>query len=203
MAGDGTHWNVRYDTVGVESVSWYESDPATSMELLRSLRVGPDQSVIDIGGGASTFVDHLVANGHGDIAVLDLSSVALATARARIGDVATVEWIEADLLTWRPTRTWDAWHDRAVLHFLVDDDARAAYQVLLRRTVPPGGAFVIGTFAEDGPTECSSLPVRRYSFDDLADVLGDVEVVVRRRQVHETPGGVDQPFNWIAGRLRS
>jgi SAM-dependent methyltransferase len=202
MASDATHWNERYRSTGVDAVSWYEEDPTTSLELLRSLGVEPDASVIDVGGGASTLVDHLLAAGHRDVTVLDVSDVALAAARARLGEDASVTWIVADLCDWEPSRTWDVWHDRAVLHFLVDEDDRAAYCDLLRRSLVPEGALVIGTFAEDGPTECSGLPVRRYSIDELVDLLGDVEIVERRRQVHRTPRAAAQAFNWIAGRIR-
>jgi len=33
-------------------------------------------------------------------------------------------------------------------------------------------------------------------------LVGDVEVIEQRREVHQTPTGADQPFNWIAGRRR-
>jgi SAM-dependent methyltransferase len=196
------HWDERYGTVGATSVSWYEEHPTTSLALLAALAVQPDDSVIDVGGGASTLVDHLLRAGHRDVTVLDLSSVALEAARARLGDAPGVAWIEHDLVTWHPPRRWDVWHDRAVLHFLVLDRDRSAYSSLLRRTLEPGGAFVIGTFAEDGPTHCSALPVRRHSIDDLEVLVGDAEIVEAHRAVHRTPAGVDQPFNWIAGRLR-
>jgi hypothetical protein len=94
------------------------------------------------------------------------------------------------------------WHDRAVLHFLVSDEDRSAYVDVLRRAIGPSGTFVIRTFAEDGPTHCSSLPVRRQSASDLLALLGGVEVVEQRRHVHRAPAGVDQPFTWMAGRLR-
>ena len=77
----------------------------------------------------------------------------------------------------------------------------ATYVSLLRRSLEPGGAFVLGTFAEDGPTHCSALPVRRYSADDLAGLVDNVDVVEQRRMVHRTPGGTEQPFNWIAARI--
>jgi ubiquinone/menaquinone biosynthesis C-methylase UbiE len=173
-----------------------------SLELLEALDVRPDQSVIDVGGGASNLVDHLLDAGFGDIGVLDVSSVALDVARSRVGPTAAVSWIVQDLLTWDPDRTWDVWHDRAVLHFLVDDADRERYARTMRRAVRPGGAVVIGTFAEDGPTECSALPVRRHSAEDLVVLVGDVEVIAQRREVHQTPSGAPQPFNWIAGRRR-
>lgn len=200
VAGE-EHWDDRYQTVGSKAVSWYQERPEASLDLLTAAGVGPADSVLDVGGGASTLVDHLLAAGHTDVAVLDVSSVALKDARARLGEPPGVTWIHADLLTWTPPRRWAVWHDRAVLHFMVDDAHRDRYVALLRRTLGPGGAFVIGTFAEDGPTDCSGLPVRRYSQDDLVALLGDVEVVARRREVHRTPGDADQPFTWLAGRL--
>lgn len=200
--GDTRHWNDRYRSIGTETLSWYEPRPMTSLELLDLVGITPAASVIDVGGGASTLVDHLLAAGHQDLAVLDLSTVALDIARSRLDDPSPVTWIHADVTTWQPSRQWDIWHDRAVLHFLVDDDARANYRTALRRALTPGRAFVIGTFAEDGPTHCSALPVRRHSPNDLANLLGDIEIIGQRRDIHRTPGDADQPFNWIAGRLR-
>lgn len=175
-----------------------------SLELLDQLGVTARDSVIDVGGGASRLVDHLFERGHRELAVLDVSEVALRAARDRLGDPPGVEWIDHDLLLWEPARRWSVWHDRAVLHFLVDDDDRSRYVGLLRRTLEPGGAVVIGVFAEDGPTECSGLPVRRSGAAELADLMGgvgEVEIVTQLRRVHHTPGGIDQPFNWLAGRL--
>jgi SAM-dependent methyltransferase len=195
------HWNERYATVGANAVSWYQDRPATSLDLLQAAGVGPTDSVIDIGGGASTLVDGLLLAGHTDLAVLDVSEVALGVARERVGADAPVDWLVEDLLTWEPDRTWDAWHDRAVLHFLLSDAERSRYVSTLRRALRPRGAVVIGTFAEDGPTTCSGLPVRRYAAEDLREVLGDIEVIEERRETHQTPSGGSQPFNWIAARL--
>jgi len=199
--GRADHWDDRYGTTAETSLSWFEESPAVSLGLFDELGVTPRDSVVDVGGGASRLVDRLLERGHRDIAVLDVSAVALRDARDRLGGARGVDWIEHDLLTWEPRRRWTVWHDRAVLHFLVDDEDRSSYARLLRRTVEPGGAFVIGGFAEDGPTHCSGLPVRRAGTEELVDLLGDVEVVARRRHVHRNPAGVDQPFDWLAGHL--
>ena len=183
-------------------MSWFEEAPVVSLGLFDQLGVTPRESVIDIGGGASRLVDHLLERGHTDVAVLDLSAVALREAQRRLEDPDGVEWIERDLLVWEPERRWSVWHDRAVLHFLTDDDDRASYLTRLRHALEPRGAFVIGVFAEDGPTECSGLSVRRSTPEELTELVGDVEVVAELRHVHRTPGGADQPFNWIAGRPR-
>lgn len=197
------HWNERYRTAGASAVSWFEDRPEVSLELLDLLGATSNDSVIDIGGGASMLVDHLLRQGHQDLTVLDVSSAALDVARERVGDTAFVSWLAADLQSWAPGRRWNVWHDRAVLHFLTDEGDRSRYAETLRAAVEPGGAVVIGVFAEDGPTECSALPVRRYSLADLRGLLPGLVVVSERREEHRTPAGIVQPFNWIAGRVPS
>jgi len=197
----GPYWDDRYAD-GDTHLSWYQEHARTSVELMDAVGRTPDTSVLDVGGGASTLVDDLLAGGQRDVTVLDVSAPALAIASRRLGAPAEVTWMVADLLAWEPPRCWDLWHDRAVLHFLVDAQDRDTYVRLLRRALRPGGAFVIGTFAADGPTHCSGLPVQRYAAEDLAELLGDVTVVERRREVHHTPGGAAQPFTWLAGALR-
>ncbi|MET0903469.1 MAG: class I SAM-dependent methyltransferase [Acidimicrobiales bacterium] len=198
------HWDGRYETIGDEAVGWFESQPSMSLEMFSALGVSPSDSIVDVGGGASRLVDHLLAAGHQDVSVLDVSEVAIDVARRRLGEATAVTWIVGDVLAWTPPREWDVWHDRLLLHFLVSDEQRAAYRSVLRRALAPRGAVVICTFAEDGPEQCSALPVRRYSLEGLSSFLGaDVDVVEARRMVHTTPGGVEQPFNWIAGRARA
>ena len=200
VADTGTaHWNAAY-AGGDHSTGWFEAEARTSLELLDALGVPPDASVVDVGGGASRFVDALIARGHRDLAVLDLSAVALGIARGRVGDRAEdVDWIAGDVQTWRPGRVYDVWHDRALLHFLVEPAAQAAYAATLRTVLAPDGKVILGTFASDGPDRCSGLPVARRDSDDLLAFLGDgFEAVTMRRQAHTTPGGKEQRFAWLA-----
>ena len=198
------HWDGRYESIGEERVGWFESRPAVSLELLSALGVSASDSIIDMGGGASRLVDHLLAGGHQDVTVLDVSQVAIDAARRRLGADAAVTWLVEDVLTWSPPREWDVWHDRMLLHFLLGDEERNAYRTALRRALAPRGGVVICTFAEDGPEQCSMLPVRRHSLGELSSFLGsDFEVVEARRTVHTTPGGGEQPHSWIAARMEA
>ena len=193
------HWNSVYATRGVDERSWSEPEPTTSLELLDVLGVTPRDSIIDIGAGESELVDRLRARGCTDLSILDLSATALAATRERIGHENVVT-VEADVTTWHPTRHYDVWHDRAVLHFLSAPDA-LRYAGTLREALSPGGAVVIGVFAPDGPESCSGLPVTRYSAEDLAALLGEeFRVVTKRRVRHRTPWGTDQSFQWVAAR---
>ena len=57
------------------------------------------------------------------------------------------------------------WHDRAVFHFMVKEEQQAQYLQNVRHALKPNGVLIISTFAEDGPTQCSGLPVERYSVE--------------------------------------
>lgn len=187
------HWDQVYASRPREALTWNEVTPTVSLELIDAV-TGPDASVIDVGAGRSSLASHLLARGYQDIAILDVSPQALAHQRAELG--SRVRSICADLCAWNPPRQWDLWHDRAVLHFLVDEDQRRAYVRALTRALPSGGHALISTFAPDGPERCSGLPVRRADADDLLELLGRdrFEVIAHRRLVHQTPRGGEQRF---------
>jgi len=196
------HWAEVYAAKSVDEVSWYQAEPAVSLDLIEGLAPGHDLDVVDVGGGASVLVDRLVTRGFPHVTVLDIAGAALDAGRARLGDAAPVDWVAADILTWAPDRHYGLWHDRAVLHFLAGDDV-GRYVATLERALGPDGSVVLGTFAPDGPTHCSGLAVTRYDAQALAGVLGDAFAVVdQRREVHVTPSGAEQAFTWVAARRR-
>jgi SAM-dependent methyltransferase len=188
-----------YERFSPSGVSWFQPDGGFSVELVDALRLPGDTPVIDLGGGASRFVDDLIRRGFSDVTVLDLSGTALAMARERLGAGAPVTWIHEDLLRWAPDRQYGLWHDRAVFHFLTDATERRAYLEKLGTTVAPAGYAVLATFAPDGPERCSGLPVARYGPEDLAGALASVglRAVGSSREEHRTPSGVIQPFTWV------
>jgi SAM-dependent methyltransferase len=197
-----THWEAVYTTKGEREVSWFQENPAPSLELIALAGLSADAAVIDIGGGASRLVDAFVERKIGKVTVLDLSAAALDAARERLGDKgADVSWVVADVTTWEPSRTYDLWHDRAAFHFLTDASDRSAYVGRLRKAVGPGGHVVMGTFARDGPERCSGLPVTRYDAGDLSAALGtEFELLDSRRHDHTTPWGAVQRFQFSTFR---
>ncbi len=197
-------WDTTYTDRGATGVSWFQAVPTPSLHVIDVLGIAPAASVIDVGGGAASLVDHLIALGFTDLTVLDISEVALTAARARVGEQAPVSWVHEDVLAWRPPRQFDLWHDRAVFHFLVDPVGQQRYLATLRAALAPAGALILATFAPDGPDHCSGLPVARYSAEDLTALLGDAFTVVDTfREEHTAPTGVRQPFTWIAARRAS
>lgn len=191
------HWEKVYETKPTDAVSWFQEHAEQSLRLIHETGVPLTASIIDVGGGASTLVDDLLEAGYQSLTVLDLSRAALASAQKRLGAKAkSVHWIEANITTAAlPLHAYDVWHDRAVFHFLTAPADRQAYIELVLRAVKPGGHVIVATFAEDGPTQCSGLPVMRYSADDLHAEFGSPFTLLRHeKEEHHTPSGNVQKF---------
>jgi SAM-dependent methyltransferase len=190
------HWEEVYAARGPAEMSWHQADPRLSLALIDATGAGSDASLIDVGGGASTLVDHLLDAGHRSITVLDIAEGAIQQARARLGERAdTVTWLVQDISAGLPGRHYDIWHDRAVFHFLTDAGDRRRYLAALRQALRPGGHLILATFAPDGPTQCSGLRVMRYSRESLSETLGGhFRLVESLAEAHRTPRGALQHF---------
>jgi 2-polyprenyl-3-methyl-5-hydroxy-6-metoxy-1,4-benzoquinol methylase len=192
-----THWEHIYETKAPTQVSWYQEHARFSLQYIRSTGIQKTDAIIDVGGGASTLVDDLVADGYQQISVLDVSAVALQLARQRLGTHAVeVNWIESDVTQADlPEQAYDLWHDRAVFHFLTQALDRQRYIHTVRQAVRKGGHVIVATFAPDGPDQCSGLDVVRYSPESLHDEFGaGFEIVDSTRETHHTPFGTEQKF---------
>lgn len=198
-----THWENVYRTKGPDQVSWFQAEAVVSRTLIERYAPERGAKIIDIGAGASTLVDGVLAAGYRDVTVLDLSPTALEIVRTRLGPAAhAVQWIAADIRDAAlPLHAFDVWHDRAVFHFLTNAADRAHYVAQVRHAVRPGGLVIVATFAEDGPTRCSGLDVARYSADALhAEFGAGFTVLDSAREVHTTPSGATQAFTYCACR---
>jgi SAM-dependent methyltransferase len=203
------HWEHVYGSRDERQLSWYQAKPDVSARLVRDqaarLPQGKTSAVLDAGGGTSALAERLAADGFTDVTVVDIAGPALSAAAGRPGR-ERVTRVRADLLTWRPPRRYQIWHERAVFHFLTEPSDRAAYLATLRAGLAPGGAIVMATFALNGPAQCSGLPVARYNGPGLAAELtaafGDALTVTgQHAEEHHTPSGAIQPFTWITARL--
>lgn len=190
------HWEQVYRDKQPDEVSWHQTSPALSLELIAASGLGTDARVLDVGGGACRLVDALLDLGYRQLTVLDISGQALAHARARLGERATqVNWLEADATAFDLGHEVDLWHDRAVFHFLTEAADRVAYLARIDRHLSPQGQVIIAAFAPDGPERCSNLPVVRYSAEALAETFGEkFRLLETRAEQHRTPSGASQSF---------
>ncbi|PIQ86118.1 MAG: SAM-dependent methyltransferase [Candidatus Omnitrophica bacterium CG11_big_fil_rev_8_21_14_0_20_45_26] len=191
------HWEKVYQNKRPDEVSWYQSRPDLSLALIANLSLPQDAKIIDIGGGASTLVDHLLDEGFLGVSVLDISGRALTVAKERLGKrAAEVTWLAGDITSMKlPDRAYDLWHDRAVFHFLTRAEDRKKYIQNLNRSLKPDGTVIIATFSLKGPERCSGLNVVRYSPEALQAELGEsFQLIKHLEEIHQTPFGTRQAF---------
>jgi len=199
------HWEKIYHTKPPDQVSWFRPHLEKSLALIERAAAGnPEASIIDMGGGASTLADDLVARGYRNITVLDISKAALDVARERMSKAAEgVRWVCADVTQpGLPARYFDIWHDRAVFHFLTSPDDRAAYVRQVARAVRRSGYVIVSTFGPEGPTKCSGLDVVRYDADSLHSEFGvHFRLLGSSNELHQTPFGTTQHFLYCYCRV--
>ena len=196
------HWENIYQTKELKEVSWFQPTPVSSLAFFKQFNVSTEAKVIDIGGGDSFLVDHLIQLGYKDISVLDISASAIERAKKRLGDKADkVKWIVEDVTKFEPTENYDFWHDRAAFHFLTDEQEISNYIVMAQQNISPSGILVIGTFSELGPKKCSGIEIKQYSEFTMTDRLKNYFEKIKCVTVdHKTPSDTIQNFIFCSFR---
>ncbi len=195
--GTRQHWEAIYAQNSPGQWSWFREHLERSLALIERAIPAQNAPILDVGAGASTLVDDLLARGYRNLTVLDLSQAALHLSHARLGTAAeSVRWICGDILAASlPAQAYAGWHDRAVFHFLTDEESRRTYVGQLTHALRPGGQVILSTFGPDGPCKCSGLEVLRYDAQSLSAELGDkFHLEESLLEDHRTPTGKTQQF---------
>lgn len=189
------HWESIYQTKQSDEVSWYQDKPNTSLGLIAEIGLDKDARVIDVGAGDSRLVDNLLDLGFRNITALDISSNALERSKKRLGNRADgVKWVVSDLREFETEDRYALWHDRAVLHFLTNEEDINRYTETVRQSLKPNGYIIVSTFSLNGPKKCSGLDVKQYSEDSVKKLFSDFEHVRSFEEEHKTPLGASQVF---------
>lgn len=196
------HWENIYHTKATNEVSWYQPNPATSLDFIHQFNIPKNAKIIDIGGGDSYLVDHLLDLDYTDVTVLDISESALERAKLRLGDRAgKVKWIVADAVTFKPSEKYDFWHDRAAFHFLTQEQEIENYINNVQQSIKPNGILIIGTFSEQGPKKCSGIEIKQYSETTMTSRLNKYFEKIKCITVdHVTPSDTIQNFIFCSFR---
>jgi ubiquinone/menaquinone biosynthesis C-methylase UbiE len=194
------HWNKVYSSRDVDKLGWYEEIPEPSIRLMSKFHINKDESVLDVGAGASKFIDYLISQGFTNIIAADISEMALNKLKERLGEekASRVRWIVDDIT--HPTyiqnlRDISLWHDRAVLHFLLKENQQQEYLSTLKKVIKRGGYVIIAAFSLEGAKRCSGLDVKNYDQDMLAKFLGeDFSLLEYFDYTHYMPSGEPRPY---------
>ncbi len=172
-----SYWNKVYDKNEVNQLGWYENNPEPSIKLIDNCKLNKNARILNVGAGASTLIDSLLENGYKNVIATDISVSSLEKLKNRLGkdNSEKLSWIVDDLtkpLHLNEIEPVDLWHDRAVMHFFVNENDQNTYFSLLKKLVKKDGYVIISSFNTDGATMCSGLPVFRYDKYMLQEKLG-------------------------------
>lgn len=194
------HWNKIYSMRDVNKLSWYEEIPEPSIRLLSKCRIKKDEFVLDVGAGASTFIDYLIDQGFSNIIATDISEIALNKLKERLGKekASQIRWIIDDItqpIYIQNLRDISVWHDRAVLHFLLKEKQQREYLSTLKKVIKKGGYVIIAAFSLEGAKKCSGLDVKNYDQNMLAKFLGEeFSLLEYFDYIHYMPSGETRPY---------
>jgi 2-polyprenyl-3-methyl-5-hydroxy-6-metoxy-1,4-benzoquinol methylase len=191
MPSNQQHWDGAYADSESERLGWYQSEHEVTLSLFQMCD-SDKKRVIDVGAGVTTLIDSLT-NLEYNIGVLDISSEALRILKTRHGD--NISYIHGDLVNNLNLEEFDIWHDRAVLHFLLEPEHQKSYVENLHSCISPGGYAIIETFSTDGAQMCCGLDLQTYDEIMLRELLGDEWVMLHSlRHIHINPFGGERPY---------
>ena len=205
MSSSRQHWNGIFTTKTDSELGWQEGDAAQTLKFLEPMELGDDATVFLPGAGTSVLADALWCRG-GRLILNDISEQALGSLRKRIGGERDgVFWLHHDISIPLPAGLpqVDAWIDRAVLHFLLDEAAIQGYFANLRTSLRAGGYALLAEFAADGAARCAGLEVRRYTLAEMVERLGaGFELVGNEDYTYINPSGEARPYIYALFRRR-
>lgn len=190
------HWENIYSNKDENEVSWFQTVPKTSHQLIKKLNLESNDNIIDIGSGRSRILKILIDEGFNNLSYLDISKEACKKSKIALGDdKSKVNWNVENVLNFESKTKYKLWHDRAVFHFFTDKKDIEKYKEVAIKNISAGGYLVLGTFSINGPKKCSGLDVSQYSEQSLNEIFkSDFNLLESFYIDHQTPFDTTQNF---------
>ena len=189
------HWENVYNTKKENQVSWFQSTPQKSIDLIKSINLDLKSNIIDVGAGDSRLVDHLISLGFKNITVLDISSKSIEKAKIRLGEKSElINWVESDINDFQSDAKYDLWHDRAAFHFLKSTENIKSYVNLVNKLINNKGYLILATFSKKGPLKCSGLEISQYDSKGISELFENFNLNHSEIYIHKTPFNTNQEF---------
>lgn len=190
------HWENIYSNKDENEVSWFQTVPKTSHQLIKKLNLESNDNIIDIGSGRSRILKILIDEGFNNLSYLDISKEACKKSKIALGDdKSKVNWNVENVLNFESKIKYKLWHDRAVFHFFTDKKDIEKYKEIAIKNISDGGYLALGTFSINGPKKCSGLDVSQYSEQSLNEIFkSDFNLLESFYIDHQTPFDTTQNF---------
>ena len=200
MSGLDQHWNQIFDNKQDEQLGWFEGDISQTLKFIDQMSLPAASRIFIPGAGTSQLADKLYGDGY-QLLLNDVSDSALAQLKQRLTQdhdrENNTEYLVQDIsqpLT-IATDSVDAWIDRAVLHFLLNDKAIQGYFDNLKRAVKKGGYVLLAEFSKQGAKKCAGLEVHQYDLEEMQQRLGDgFQLIAAEEFEFINPSGDSRPY---------
>lgn len=191
------HWNEIFKKTDEKKLGWYEDDYSQTMKLLGLIPEWKNSKIFVPGVGTSDLIDMLLQS-NAKLVLNDLSSVAIEKAKNKYNDrMHHIQWLCQDISKTLPSELndIDIWIDRAVLHFLTDEDDIQGYFKNVKSSLKMGGHAIFAEFSKTGALICAGLTIHRYSIEELSEKLGSsFKLVSRIYYTYINPYGDPRPY---------
>ncbi len=197
MKSDSEHWDNIFSKTEDVKLGWYEKDTSQTFKLLGEIPDLEKATVFLPGAGTSILIEDLMPR-VSKLILNDISNEALNSVRQRLKEVSEeIEWLCQDIAQpfKKPIPEADIWIDRAVLHFLTNENDINGYFENLKLNLKIGGHVVFAEFSLIGAPKCAGLTLNRYSIDELSINLGSsFKIVSHFDYTYINPFGDPKPY---------
>jgi len=200
MKSNSEHWDNIFSKTEDRKLGWYENDTSQTFKLLEKIPDWEKATVFLPGAGTSILIEELIPR-VSKLILNDISNEALNLVRQRLrAGSEKIVWLCQDIAQpfKEPMPEVDIWIDRAVLHFLTNEDDIKGYFENLKSTLKIGGHAVFAEFSLIGAPKCAGLKLHRYSIDELAINLGSsFKGVSHFDYTYKNPFGDPRPYIYV------
>ncbi|WP_448211257.1 class I SAM-dependent methyltransferase [Colwellia sp. MEBiC06753] len=196
-----THWDTIYQQKTDQQLGWYEADVEQTLRFLAPAKIGQGSQIFIPGAGKTLLIEHLNELGC-QLILNDISEAALKSLREtlvqqpKLNQSSAIRYLHHDISQPIPQPPQvDIWIDRAVLHFLLTEQAIAGYFDNLSAMVKRGGYVMLAEFAANGAEKCAGLAVHRYSSAELSERIGsEFSLISQQHYNFINPFGEERPY---------
>ena len=190
------HWNMIFNKKKGVQLGWYESDVKQSLRLLSDIEINKDSYIYLPGAGTSLLVEPLLAMG-AQVTANDISHSALSQLKESLGSPhnlhCQVQDISLPLYNFK--HSVSLWIDRAVLHFLLEEEQIKQYFENLNQVTAPAAYVLLAEFSPKGAKRCAGLKVHPYSIEEFSRRLGpNFSLVKHENHTFLSPSGEPKPY---------
>ncbi|HJX32348.1 MAG TPA: class I SAM-dependent methyltransferase [Thermodesulfobacteriota bacterium] len=197
MNSNSEHWDNIFSKTENAKLGWYEKDTSQTFKLLDDIPDWEKATVFLPGAGTSILIEDLIPR-VSKLILNDISIEALNRVRQRLNEGAEkIDWLCIDIAQpiKEPMPEVDIWIDRAVLHFLTNENDIKGYFENLKSILKIGGHAVFAEFSLIGAPKCAGLTLHRYSIDELSTNLGSsFKIVSHFDYTYINPFGDPRPY---------